>query len=73
MVKDGDYRAPDPQPVPDLTVKDVMPTGEKDQIDQNPNLKVNVKGATNLVDFVLVQDRHTTMANGKKPWDVPTQ
>ena len=51
-----------------------MPSGEKDQVDQNPNMTVNVKGATNLIDFVLVQDRHITMANGKnRGMSLPTE
>ena len=65
LVKDGEGRVPEPQEVPSLTVQDVMPSGEKDQVDINPDMVVNVRDDKKYVDFILVQDHHVIQANGK--------
>ena len=51
-----------------------MPQGEKDQVDRNADMIVNIKDNTNLVDFILVQDHHIMQANGKpKGMSLPTE
>ena len=58
VIKDAEGRVPEPEEAPELTVADVMPQGERDQVDRNPNMPVNFRDNKNLVDFVLVSDCH---------------
>ena len=63
IIKDGDCRVAAAEQVPQLTVQDVMPQGERDQVDQNPNLPVH--SGEGMIDFVLVKENHARTANGK--------
>ena len=74
LIKDGDDRAPEPEAVPELTIEDVMPIGQKNEVDCNPETVVNAKGDKSLIDFILVQDIHVTSASGKpKGMSLPTE
>ena len=63
VIKDDEYRVDEAEEVPALTVQDVMPQGEKDQVDRNPEMPVHT--GEGLIDFVLVMDIHTREASGK--------
>ena len=52
VIKDGEYRVKEAEPVPALTVEDVMPQGERDQVDRNPKMPVHTEDG--LINFVLV-------------------
>ena len=43
LVKDGEGRVPEPEDAPNLTVADVMPQGEKDHVDRNADMLVNIR------------------------------
>ena len=63
IIKDADCRGPAAEQVPQLTVEDVMPQGERDQVDQNPTMPVHY--GEGMIDFVLVKDTHVRLENGK--------
>lgn len=63
LIKDEECHVKDAEAVPALTVQDVMPRGEEDQINRNPEMPVHA--GEGLVDFILVMDVHTRAASGK--------
>ena len=65
VIMDEDARAPEPEPAPEFSIRDMMPLGEKQETDKNPEMIANHSVKRNCIDFVLIQDVKTIMANGK--------
>ena len=64
-IMDEDARAPEPEPAPEYSIRDMMPMGEKQETDKNPEMIANHSVKHNCIDFVLIKDDKTVMANGK--------
>ena len=71
IIRDDECRVAEAEQVPQLTVQDVMPQGEKDQVDQNPNMPVH--SGEGIIEFVLVKDTHVRTTAGKRGMSFPKE